>query len=219
MTRPLPTRKPNGFTLLELAIVLVIIGLVGGGGLLVVNSMVSHHKRSQALQQLEDARRALLTYASYYKSLPYADSGDDGVADAGATEGWLPYKTLLIKPYDAWGRKIKYEINGALSCSTLKGIINGSADLSAWRPKVWDADGAAASNPFATMVILVSAGAADADHSGNVFDAIYDGSVTPAVGGSNVSGSPYLRQKPTSEFDDLVLYVGAPTLYDWMKCK
>lgn len=235
MMRPLPTRNPNGFTLLELAIVLVVIGLLAGGGLVMVRGIIAQEKRVETAEYLEEVRQALLAYAnanavSGKARLPLADKNGDGLAENDPAnpanlKGDLPYKTLGVRPYDAWGRKLAYEVNAGLvventsiSCNTLRGLINGTTDLSGWKPKVWDSDaGSSPANPFPMAVLAVSAGNGDADGVGGVFDAVYSAG-PPASGGDNVTGNPYLRRRPNGLFDDMVVYVGANTLFDWMKC-
>lgn len=214
----------KGFSLLELAVAMAILGLLVGGGLAVVNTVVAHQQRAETAEYLEQVRQAILVYANVNGGLPFADTDNNGMPDASALQGYLPYFALRVRQKDAWERQLKYRVNVGLTsyakannCTTLRDIINRTADLSAWAPKVWDADAASASNPFAVGVVIVSAGSKDADGDGDLFDAIYDAG-PPAVGGSNVTGNPSLRHKPASGFDDMVSYIGAATLYDWMQC-
>jgi len=236
MMRSCPIRKPHGFTLLELAVVLVVIGLLAGGGLIMVNALLAQEKRDENAEYMEEVRQALLAYAQANSvvlgqaRLPLADKNGDGVsetntADPANLKGDIPYKTLGVKPYDAWGRRLAYEVNAGLvtintttTCNTLRGVINGTASLDSWKPKVWDSDaGASPANPFAVGVIAVSAGSRNADGSGGVYDAVYSAG-PPASGGDNESGNPYLRRRPDAIFDDMVVYIGANTLFDWMRC-
>jgi prepilin-type N-terminal cleavage/methylation domain-containing protein len=222
-------RNRQGFTLLELAIALLIIGLLTGGSLAIITSISAQAKRQETAQYMETVRQSLLAFANLKKALPLADVGADGIGDPNTFKGGLPYKDIGVEPLDAWGRSIKYEVNQALtvnttSCSELKDmIVNSSlgappATPANW-PKVWDATGGSlAANPLLTAVVAVSSGPGDADGDGSVYDQVSDG----VSGGNNITGNPYLRRRPeysaSARFDDLVIYIGAPTLYDWMKC-
>lgn len=223
----------SGFTLLELAIALVIIGLLAGGGLAIYTSISDHAKREETAQYLETVRRSLLIYANLKGRLPRADAGTDGVEDgAGVKIGELPFKDIGVMPLDAWGRRLKYSVNARLTtdkntgCDELKKMIQKTA-VPENSPKVWEATGGGgAANPLRFVVVIVSAGPRDADGDGHVFDGSYDIG-PPESGGQNqtadpYAGPPFLRRKPeyssSVKFDDLVIYIGAPTLYDWMRC-
>jgi prepilin-type N-terminal cleavage/methylation domain-containing protein len=216
MIFPVKRTGERGFTLLEVAIVLVVVGLLGAGTLVIVNSLLVQERRQETAVYLDEVRQALLTYAALYKSVPTADTGTDGLPDAGQNAGDLPFKTLVARPLDAWGHELKYQVNLSLTdpataCTHLKDMIKGTPTAPAAWPKVWDEDGGAvAANPLSVGVVGVSAGPRDADGDGNPFDG--------GANGSNVGGAPYLRQRPDADFDDLVLYIGPATLYDWMKC-
>lgn len=226
----------GGFTLLELAIGLVIIGLLAGGGLAIYTTVSDQVKREETAQYMETVRRSLLIYGSINKRLPRADyfppAGiEDTVAEA-TIRGELPYKEIGVAPYDAWGRRLKYAVNWQLttsgSCLELKAMILGSA-VPENSPRVWDATGGVnTANPMRFGVVIVSAGPRDADGDGSVFDGSYDigppesGGNNNHLPGTSLDGPPFLRRRPeyseTARFDDLVIYIGAPTLYDWMKC-
>lgn len=208
----------SGFTLLEVAIALLIISLLGSGGILLVGTLFAQERRIETTEYMEEVRLALLTHANITKALPAADIGTDGYADPGQNRGELPSLNLLIRPLDAWGQRLKYQVNialtnGGTSCNALKEMIKGVPANPAQWPKVWDDDGGPdAANPFPVALILVSAGPKDADQDGSSFDHV-DGK------GDNRDGDPaYLRRKPDASFDDLVLYIGPHTLYDWMRC-
>lgn len=216
MICPLRTRKPDGFTLLELAIVLVVIGLLAGGGVALLGSIWEHQKRFETQAYMEEARQSLLVYASVSGRLPGALPSPP--------YSHLNYGALGIGANDAWNRPLRYEVHPGLlvnkttSCSTVKSLIDGSA-LSTWSgPKVWDEDAAQA---LPVTVVLASAGAKDADNQDYDADPVAElRSAFDAIGGkgNNYSGTPFLFNRPGPEFDDLVVYIGPSTLYDWLKC-
>jgi prepilin-type N-terminal cleavage/methylation domain-containing protein len=197
----------NGFSLIEIAIVMVIIGLLAGGGVSLMGMLTARKARSDTQQYLVMAKNALVTFAVVNGRLPWADTDDDGQANTHAAVGTLPYGELQISPADAYKRVLKYALNSSLgvdravSCSALRSGLSAS-------PLVVDADGAAPA--FAAAAVLISAGPMDADSSGNVFDAIAVG----AHRGDNTDGAPnYLRHPPADGFDDLTTYLGGTELF------
>jgi len=217
MTYPSPTRNSKGFSLLELAIILVVLGLVAGGGVALLSSIWEQQKRIETQEYMKEVRQAVLTYANAAGRLPGAS--------VTSPYPMLPYLPLAVSRYDAWGRPLQYmihpglRVNQATSCSTAKSLIDGTVTVGTWTgPKVWDED---AGRELPALVVLASAGAKDADNQDydpdpaidlrSVFDEI-------AGRGNNYTGAPFLRNRPRPEFDDLVIYIGPTTLYDWLKC-
>jgi prepilin-type N-terminal cleavage/methylation domain-containing protein len=197
----------RGFTLIEIAVVMVIIGLLAGGGVSLMRMLTERKARSDALAYLKDTHSALTGYAERTGRLPYADSDGDGLENSGATAGTLPYQTLQVAPTDSYKRPLRYALNPnlsvsrATSCSALRAGLTGA-------PLVVDADGAPAAFPAAA--VLVSAGPMDADGDGSVFDDLAAGTHQ----GDNTDGTPnYLRNPPVAAFDDLVAYLGGNELY------
>jgi prepilin-type N-terminal cleavage/methylation domain-containing protein len=196
----------KGFTLLEIAIVMVIIGILSGGGVGLMRMLTERKARNATLDYLQQVRTALVSYAATNGRLPWADSDADGAENSGDAMGTLPYRTLQIAPADAYKRNLRYEINANLAadrsatCSALRAGLT-------IRPLVVDADGAATA--FSVAAVLISAGPMDADSNGNVFDALGAGTHQ----GNNANGNPnYLRNPPVLTFDDLTAYIGGNEL-------
>ncbi len=200
--------KENGFTLLEIALVMVLIGLVAGGGISLLSIHSKRNARNGTIDYLNQAKAALVSFANINGRLPWADTSGDGNEDASDTFGSLPFQTLRISPADPNDRALGYELNTNLglnrptSCNTLRLGLAG-------RPNVVDIDGSPVAFPIAA--ILISAGPMDADSNGNVFDDINAGTHQ----GDNTDGNPnYLRHTPLENtFDDLVVYLGENELY------
>lgn len=191
----------QGFTLIEIAVVMVIIGLLAGGGIPLMRSLTERKARNEAIAYLKDVRMTLMGFVEKNGRLPWADSDGDGVENSGTAAGALPYWTLQTPPKDAYSRNLRYAINANLAtnrsatCAALRTGLGGA-------PLVVDADGSPA--PLPVAAVLVSAGPMDADNDGNVFDRL----ATGAHQGDNTDGTPnYLRHPSTRVFDDLVLYV------------
>ncbi len=112
-------RRQRGFTLVELAVVLVIVGLLTGGGLAAFTAAAEQRLRREQAQQLAQVRSALYGFALRHGRLPCADRDDppDGVEDyvgpdcaPGADAGALPWATLGVARSDAWGNPLYYSV-------------------------------------------------------------------------------------------------------------
>jgi prepilin-type N-terminal cleavage/methylation domain-containing protein len=206
--QPLIARVNNsgGFTLLEIAIVMVIIGILAGGGISLMKILTERKARNATADYLQQVRTALVGFAADNGRLPWADGNGDGVADTGTTRGTVPFLTLQLAPSDAYKRILNYEINTNLAASR-SGTCGALRAGLAGRPQVVDADGSATA--FSVAAVLVSAGPMDADSNGNVFDDLTTGTFL----GNNATGTPaYLRHPPVQDFDDLTAYIGGNEL-------
>lgn len=117
-------RKHTGFTLVEMAIVLVILGFVLGALLLPLQAQRQQLAQSQTENTLENAKQALLGFAQSKGRLPCpATAASNGLeAPLGGTNctsqlGYLPAVTLGIQPtdangfvIDAWNNRIMYAV-------------------------------------------------------------------------------------------------------------
>lgn len=126
--------KTKGFTLLEVAIVLVIVGLLLAGGVNLLSGSADTSKYKQTQNELQEVKEALITYFIQNGGvLPCPDIHNDvtnasygqadynsGSANAGGVctnyEGWLPHTTLGIGGGgDAWGERYKYVVSRAFT--------------------------------------------------------------------------------------------------------
>ena len=118
-----------GFTLVEMAIVLVILGFVLGALLLPLRAQREQATQLQTENTLENAKQALLGYAQQKGRLPCpataASSGIESQTPAGGgicTQqiGFLPAATLGLQPavngfaIDAWNNRIRYAVTQAI---------------------------------------------------------------------------------------------------------
>ncbi len=78
-------RYCSGFSLVEIAVVLVIIGLLLGGGLVSMAQMMQNANISQTDKRLADIEEALYGFLLTYGRLPCADIDGDGTENREAT--------------------------------------------------------------------------------------------------------------------------------------
>lgn len=114
--------RNSGFSLIELAVVLVIIGLLVGGGIAALDATLEQSSRTQQRKQLDVVRDALYGFAMSNGRLPCPDASTprDGREnttansppfDCSVDEGALPGVTLGIDGMDAWGQPLRYRVS------------------------------------------------------------------------------------------------------------
>ena len=140
-------RNANGFTLTEVAIVVVVVALLLSSLMYTLSAQVEQSNSEETRRRLDQARSLLLAYAIVHGRLPcparstsFADEvrnaagqctdgvGEDyygGTLPGGITGGLLPARTLGFQPVDpagfaidAWGNRIRYAVEKFVSgCS------------------------------------------------------------------------------------------------------
>jgi len=105
--------KRKGFTLLELLVVIVIIGLLAGYVAPRYFSQVGKSEVQVAKAQIESFEKALDQYRLDTRHYPSADQGLDALVARPADEpGWAgPYLKKAVPP-DPWGHPYVYRIPG-----------------------------------------------------------------------------------------------------------
>lgn len=110
--------RQTGFSLIELAIVLVIIGLLIGGGIVALQATTERQQRAEQRQQLRQINDALYGYAMSRSYLPcpdtsYPPNGEEDRDSEGECDqeiGTLPWATLGVGARDAWGNRLRYRV-------------------------------------------------------------------------------------------------------------
>lgn len=117
----------RGFSLLELAIVLLIMGLLLAGLVMPMSARVDQQRFDSTTQQLEEIRAALAGYALANDALPCpatpASNGRSAPTATGCTaqHGFVPAVTLGLAGarnedqllLDAWGDPIRYSVTAS----------------------------------------------------------------------------------------------------------
>ncbi|HEY8100791.1 MAG TPA: prepilin-type N-terminal cleavage/methylation domain-containing protein [Burkholderiaceae bacterium] len=140
--------KKNGFTVLELAVVLFIIGLVLGGAIMALTAQIDIKRSNDTQKGLEDIKEALIGFAIKNKYLPCPDkttaagagvapnTPNDGLEDVTAggacvtQEGNVPWTTLGVSDLDAWGHRFHYRVTPAYSNHNVPFKLSDTGTLS-----------------------------------------------------------------------------------------
>lgn len=114
----------KGFTLVEMAIVLLIVGLLLGGGLTVLTTQMEQQRVRDTQRLLDEVKEALIGFALANGRLPCPAPATAATGSAlaglepnplvvgGCTNlaGVLPWATLGVSESDAWGNRFTYRI-------------------------------------------------------------------------------------------------------------
>lgn len=204
-----------GFTLAELAVVLVILALLSGSLLIPLGSRMEMRDRQISLERLRDIQQALTGFAIIHGRLPCPSTEADpehpayGIEDPPpcniAQEGRLPWRTLAMPATDAWGSE----------------RLNASDGWSGhWHYRV-DRQFAnhpitAAHPPSDNLQIRTPDERAITVTDSQAVAIIFSTGANRTADGRNASYSAtqaqYHAGEPTDSFDDLLVWIGRPLL-------
>ncbi|EXI65228.1 MAG: type II secretion system protein G [Candidatus Accumulibacter adjunctus] len=126
---PSCARRSPGFTLTELAVVLVVVALVLGGLLSPLATQMDVRMTAETRKDLADIKEALLGFAVINGRFPcpadatiasgVAGAGLEAAHDAGGDcpngSGVVPWVTLGVRETDAWGQRYSYRVTPAFA--------------------------------------------------------------------------------------------------------
>jgi prepilin-type N-terminal cleavage/methylation domain-containing protein len=128
----------GGFTLIELAIVLVIVGVLLGSFLGTLGARIDNSRRAETQEALDQIKLSLYGFAMSQSPvrLPCPDTDNDGLEDlAGAScaaltaPANLPWATLGIGRGDAWGSTFSYWVADEYSNTAGFGLATDSTGV------------------------------------------------------------------------------------------
>jgi prepilin-type N-terminal cleavage/methylation domain-containing protein len=207
--------RAHGFTLVELAMVLIILALLGGSLIVPVASRIEARDRQTTQERLRDIQHALTGFAIIHARLPCPSTETDpasasyGLEDGPpcnhAREGVLPWRNLAVPATDAWGRE----------------RLTASEDWAGhWRYRLDPAFGrapiGAATEPTAHLQIRDHDGRRITTVDSEAVAVIWSAGPNQRADGTNTthaSASPsYQAGEPGTDFDDLLAWIGRPLL-------
>ena len=225
----------RGFTLIEMAIAIFIIGLLVGSLLVPVSKQVEQRQRAATQVSLSELREALLGFALANGYLPCpAVSATNGVEDrtagvctGGKRLGFIPWQTLGVAKVDPWGNIFQYSVTPAFSSGTTAFSLSTTPDI---RIRTRDSSGTLTNltNSNTVVAVVVSLGR-------NGYGATNDQAVVQALPSTwpasfadentNSSGTTIFVSRDQQdegasgtggEFDDIVVWLPAYTLFNRM---
>jgi type II secretory pathway pseudopilin PulG len=107
----------GGFSLIELAVVIIVVTLLLGSLMVPLATQVEKRRYSETEKQLEHIREALIGFALAKRYLPCpAVSASNGLEDrttdaCNKRVGFLPWVTLGVTQYDAWNNLLRYSVD------------------------------------------------------------------------------------------------------------
>ena len=228
-------RDCRGFSLLELAVAMVVIMLLVGSLLVPLSSQVDNRRYGEAEKQLEEVREASIGFALANRYLPCpAVSASDGREDRSGTTctkrvGFVPWTALGVRPADLWDTFLRYSVapNFADSGVNTRFSFASSADIQicAGTPPCGPSDPTPALTNADVPVILISHGkngyggtgatglAARATPPGWTGDEQTNATATQVFVSRTRSDNPAAAG---GEFDDVVVWISRNQLFGRM---
>jgi len=194
--------KQTGFTLIELAIVLVIVGVLIGSFIGSLTQRIENSRIAETEDQLEEIKTALLGYAYTNGHLPCPDcflggplcpgapldSGDGAedrnvsVCSSGNNVGTLPWVTLGLAQGDAWGTRYRYWVDTNYANNATTFTLTPPAGPPGGG-QIWNrTDDGTAIQPLANSIVAVIF-----SHGKNTYGGMSTGGIaTPAIPAVNL---------------------------------
>lgn len=216
--------KLDGFSLVEMAIVLAIVALLLAGLLPTISGQIEQQRRNDTRKQLAEIQQALMGFAIMNGRLPcpttITDPSNAGYGLEAATcpigtpttDGYLPWKTLGVSEIDAWGSK---------RTST------GSLWTGYWRYRV-DRNFSVAGSPFALSTGFSADALSIVDNGGNTLTStterpiaiVYSTGPNVTPDGQNATyqatNGVYQSDVSSATFDDILVWISRPQLFNRM---
>ena len=230
----------RGFTLTELAVVLVIVGLLMASGVYTMSAQVESRYRADTQRRLEEAKDLLVGFALVHARLPCPGiaSGDEAgggtAACASPYGGFLPARAIGFQPadaagfaLDAWGNRIRYAVSATAWGTAPARFTRQHAAAAPWSITQTPADLVICSaSPAVATALACDAGTSLTNQNtvvAVVFSSGKNGS-TGSVGADEIENTdndgvfvyhePRPAGAPGGEYDDMVAWLPASLLYN-----
>ena len=215
--------QQKGFTLIELAIVLVIIGVLLGSFVGTLSSRIDTTRYDETRGELEDIKASLIAYAFSVGAggpyLPCPDADGDGISEltcSVADFGSLPWVTLGLGAADSWNNRYEYWVKNTYSNTALAFDLSTSAngEIRTRRNDGTLADLLVASNVVAVIYSRGKNGLGAVATDGSVRSSIpltgHEDEIENSDGGLTFISRPPTYEDDTTDvgtFDDIVIWI------------
>lgn len=231
--------RQQGFTLIEIAVVLLIITFLLGSLLVPLTAQVEQRGVSETEKRLAEIKEALVGYAIATGHLPCpAVSATNGAEDrdssgcrviSGVTKrtGFLPWVTLGVPKADAWSNLFRYSVDPEFALDT-QILIGEKGDIVIWTRNAAGAEVALTNSAAPEIPVVVLS------HGPNGFGATSDIGITRATPSPWTTGDEHhnatsaagvkfysrIRGENTGatggRFDDMVVWISPNVLISRM---
>jgi prepilin-type N-terminal cleavage/methylation domain-containing protein len=206
--------RQRGFTLVELAVALMIVALLIGMFVVPLGTQMDGQRIAETQKQLELARDAVLGFAVARGRLPCPATRNTPTGAAGAGtencalgEGVLPWADLGVAETDAWGRRFTYRVTPSFADAPPAGmqasfamgdngaitVTNGAGNIASNLPGIIVSHGKNGLGAFDSRGVQMPAAAADeAENTDN--------------------DDTFVSRTFAADFDDVVVYVSGNVL-------
>jgi prepilin-type N-terminal cleavage/methylation domain-containing protein len=207
-----PQRHETGFTLVELAIVLVIVALLASGLMVGIAAQRNAAETIDAQRQLENIRETLTGFALTHgrlpcPALPNLASSDAGVGveNCAQPHGVLPWVTLGLPEVDPWGRRFTYYAHGSFTAAVPSGALASFTLDTVGNANVKASSGSSGNVASDLPAVVVSHGSRGAGAWQP------NGTQLPGVSGDEAENADadltFISRTQDGNFDDLVTWI------------
>lgn len=217
----------RGFTLVEMAIVMLVIGLLLGGLLAPLTAQIDQQRTNETQKSLAEIKEALIGFAVVNGRLPCpaispASGAEMPTCPPASRDGYIPWATLGVPKLDAWGHIFRYSVTPNYASSVLALSTLGDITI-----RTRDATGTLVTLSSGIPVVILS-------HGKNGYGSTDDRGVAlppvpvatnPDENTNATSATAFVSGTPTpigydplkgGEFDDIVVWVSPNILFSRM---